>query len=63
MERFAQMSGSASWGSPNLGGSLATAGGIVFAGGAMDRRVRAFDQQTGAELWSFEFTRAFTPRR
>ena len=41
-------------GSPNLGGSLATAGGLVFAGGALDRRLYAFDQETGAELWSFE---------
>jgi quinoprotein glucose dehydrogenase len=56
IERFSQMPGSASWGSPNLGGSLATAGGVVFAGGAMDRRVRAFDGETGAELWSFEFS-------
>jgi quinoprotein glucose dehydrogenase len=54
MERFAQMPGSERWGSPNLGGSLATAGGLVFAGGTMDRRLRAFDQRNGAELWSFE---------
>jgi outer membrane protein assembly factor BamB len=54
VERFSAMPGSERWGSPNLGGSLATAGGVVFAGGAMDRRLRAFDQQSGAELWSFE---------
>jgi len=54
IDRFASMPGSDRWGSPNLGGSLATAGGVVFAGGTMDRRLRAFDAQTGAELWSFE---------
>jgi quinoprotein glucose dehydrogenase len=54
VEKFSAMPGSEQWGSPNLGGSLATAGGVVFAGGAMDRRLRAFDQQSGAELWSFE---------
>jgi quinoprotein glucose dehydrogenase len=54
VEKFAQIPGSDRWGSPNLGGSLATAGGVVFAGGAMEQRVRAFDEQTGAELWSFE---------
>jgi quinoprotein glucose dehydrogenase len=54
VEKFSAMPGSERWGSPNLGGSLATAGGVVFAGGAMDRRLRAFDQQSGAELWSFE---------
>ena len=40
------------WGSPNLGGAMITAGGLVFAGGAIDHRLRAFDVQTGAELWS-----------
>jgi quinoprotein glucose dehydrogenase len=54
VDKFAQIPGSERWGSPNLGGSLATAGGVVFAGGAMDQRVRAFDEQTGAELWSFQ---------
>ena len=54
VEKFAQIPGSERWGSPNLGGSLATAGGVVFAGGAIERRLRAFDEQTGAELWSVE---------
>jgi membrane-bound PQQ-dependent dehydrogenase (glucose/quinate/shikimate family) len=38
-------------GAPNLGGSIATAGGLVFIGGTNDRRFRAFDSRTGAELW------------
>jgi quinoprotein glucose dehydrogenase len=54
VEKFASIPGGERFGSPNLGGSLATAGGLVFAGGALDRRLYAFDQQTGAELWSYE---------
>ena len=38
-------------GAPNLGGTIATAGGLVFAGGTNDRRFRAFDSETGALLW------------
>jgi len=39
------------WGLPNLGGPLATAGGLVFLGASMDGDLRAFDADTGAELW------------
>jgi len=39
-------------GRPNLGGSVATAGGLVFIGATDDSRFRAFDSKTGAELWS-----------
>jgi len=35
----------------SLGGSLATAGGLVFIAGTADHRFRAFDSQTGEELW------------
>ncbi len=38
-------------GTPNFGGPLATAGGLVFIGAAMDRYLRAFDAASGAELW------------
>lgn len=38
-------------GTPNLGGPIVTAGGIVFIGAAMDHYLRAFDARTGAELW------------
>ncbi|MBV9155478.1 MAG: PQQ-binding-like beta-propeller repeat protein [Acidobacteriaceae bacterium] len=38
-------------GTPNLGGSLATAGGLVFIGATIDSRFRAFDSKTGKELW------------
>jgi quinoprotein glucose dehydrogenase len=39
------------WGSPNLGGPIATASGLVFIGAALDHFLRAFDTQTGKELW------------
>ncbi len=39
------------FGLPNMGGPIATAGGLVFAGAAMDGYLRAFDIETGAELW------------
>jgi quinoprotein glucose dehydrogenase len=38
-------------GTPNLGGPLVTASGLVFIGAAMDDYLRAFDVETGAELW------------
>jgi glucose dehydrogenase len=38
-------------GVPNLGGSIATAGGLVFIAGTDDHRFRAFDSRTGRELW------------
>ena len=41
-------------GSLNLGGPIATAGGLVFTAAAMDNRLRAFDSDTGKELWAFE---------
>jgi len=45
-------------GTPNLGGPMVTAGGLVFIGAAMDNYLRAFDAKTGAELW-----RGRLPRR
>jgi quinoprotein glucose dehydrogenase len=39
------------WGSINLGGPLATAGGLVFIGATLDPAIRAFDTETGKELW------------
>jgi quinoprotein glucose dehydrogenase len=39
-------------GRPNLGGSLATAAGLVFIGATDDSRFRAFDAKTGKELWT-----------
>ena len=38
-------------GTPNLGGPLVTGSGLVFIGAAMDDYLRAFDIETGDELW------------
>jgi quinate dehydrogenase (quinone) len=38
-------------GALNLGGSMATASGLVFIGATGDKRFRAFDAKTGKELW------------
>jgi len=43
--------GIAKTGTPNLGGSIVTAGGLVFIGGTMDEMFRAFDSDTGRMLW------------
>jgi quinoprotein glucose dehydrogenase len=42
------------WGSPNIGGPIVTAGGVVFIGAAVDARLRALDVRTGAELWQHD---------
>lgn len=39
-------------GALNIGGSIATAGGLVLIAATNDSRFRAFDSRTGAELWS-----------
>jgi len=44
--------GIAPTGTSNIGGSLVTAGGLVFIGATNDSRFRAFDKNTGKELWT-----------
>ena len=39
-------------GTENYGGAIVTAGGLVFCSGTRDHKIRAFDKDTGAELWS-----------
>jgi glucose dehydrogenase len=39
-------------GTNNAGGSVATAGGVLFIGASQDKMFRAFDSRTGKELWS-----------
>jgi outer membrane protein assembly factor BamB len=39
-------------GTPNIGASMVTAGGLVFIGGTLDNMLRAFDSRTGKEVWS-----------
>jgi len=43
--------GIAPTGAPNIGGSIVTAGGLVFIAATNDSRFRAFDKETGKELW------------
>ena len=42
----------------NIGGPIATAGGLVFIGGTKDERFRAFDQDNGDILWEFQLPAA-----
>lgn len=46
--------GSDRWGSVNLGGAAVTGGGLVFIAAAMDPVLRAFDVETGREVWKAE---------
>jgi quinoprotein glucose dehydrogenase len=41
------------WGTPNLGGGIATAGQLFFIGATMDRQLRAFDTDSGEVLWQY----------
>ena len=39
-------------GTENYGGAILTAGGLLFCSGTRDAKIRAFDKDTGAELWA-----------
>jgi quinoprotein glucose dehydrogenase len=39
-------------GTENYGGAIVTAGGLLFCSGTRDGKIRAFNKETGAELWS-----------
>jgi glucose dehydrogenase len=41
-------------GTDNSGGSIVTAGGVLFIGASQDKMFRAIDAKTGKELWSTE---------
>jgi quinoprotein glucose dehydrogenase len=41
-------------GTITLGGPMVTAGGLIFTGAAMDNFLRAFDSESGKELWKYE---------
>ena len=45
-------------GLPGVGGSIVTAGGLVFVGATMDNMLRAFDIETGDLLWDWELPAA-----
>ncbi len=42
------------WGTPNTGGSIQTAGGLIFIGATLDHYFRAFDSDSGELLWEQE---------
>jgi quinoprotein glucose dehydrogenase len=46
------------WGTPTAGGPIVSAGGLVFVGSTADRRFRAFDIDTGDELWVTEIPKS-----
>ncbi|MCU0648068.1 MAG: pyrroloquinoline quinone-dependent dehydrogenase [Gemmatimonadaceae bacterium] len=50
--RMARLPETKDWGTPNVGGALVTASGLVFIAAARDELLRAFDSETGALLWS-----------
>jgi quinoprotein glucose dehydrogenase len=41
-------------GTENFGGTIVTAGGLVFIGGSKDEMLHAFDKSTGKLLWQFK---------
>jgi quinoprotein glucose dehydrogenase len=41
-------------GRPGNGGTIATAGGLVFVGATDDARFRAFDAKSGKEVWTYK---------
>ena len=41
-------------GSPGLGGPIVTAGGLIFTAATIDPHLRAFDADTGKEIWTVE---------
>ncbi len=43
-------------GTENFGGTIVTAGGLVFIGGSKDEKFRAFDSDTGKVLWEYQMT-------
>jgi quinoprotein glucose dehydrogenase len=55
-----QQRGGPSTGLENFGGPTVTAGGLVFCAGTRDALIRAFDADTGEELWAAKLPLAGT---
>ena len=51
---FCQQRGIPPTGTENFGGTIVTAGGLVFIGGTKDERFRAFDKHSGKVLWEHQ---------
>jgi len=41
-------------GTVNMGGAVATAGGLVFIAATQDEKIRAFDKYSGQVLWEYQ---------
>jgi len=54
MQNFGGLHDSVAAGSISIGGPITTAGGLVFIAGTTDPHVRAFNIETGEELWKAE---------
>jgi Glucose dehydrogenase len=52
MQNFGGAHGSVPQGSISLGGPITTEGGLIFIAGTTDSHIRAFNVETGEELWS-----------
>ena len=52
MENFGGAHGVIPPGAVSLGGPIVTAGGLIFIAGSVDSYLRAFDIDTGKELWA-----------
>jgi quinoprotein glucose dehydrogenase len=42
------------FGTPSAGGPIITAGGLIFIGATSDARVRAYDIETGEQVWEYQ---------
>jgi quinoprotein glucose dehydrogenase len=54
MQNFGGAHGPVPAGSISLGGPIITAGGLTFIAGTTDPHIRAFDTETGKEIWQAE---------
>ncbi len=54
MQGFGGSRGALPPGAVNIGGPIVTAGGLVFVAGTLDPHIRAFDIESGRELWAGE---------
>ena len=45
-------------GQKNFGGVMVTKGGLVFATGTIDKKIRAYDSATGEQLWDYDLPAA-----
>ena len=54
MGNFEELKHKKDTGTLNYGGATATAGDLVFASGTLDKKLRAFDSDTGEVLWTYE---------